>query len=213
MGAYVQAGHALRDGLNPGLLAGCQTCIRIEEDEADMAVAPIPTISSAGSQSSQDLDMASPISGARNKKPKNDMLAEGLMWKFSMILHHAPEAVAERLESIRALAFEMDREKNVGMTSDHARMKKWSSDVRGEVLWDILERMEGVCRAHSVPFEGARKVVVKSEWSRKRRPEQDVKGCEERHKRRDIDVPTPPSSRGSPLIDARRASEDLDIVK
>lgn len=215
MGAFVQAGHALHDGLNPGLLAGCKICVRIEADDAHLLVAPLPNMPSSGSNSSADSENTSPLTGAKNKKPKNDMLEEGLMWQFSMILHHAPEFAGERLDRIRALAHEMDREKRVGMVSDHARMKKWSSDVRGEVLWDILARMEGVCRAHDVPFEGEPPMEeeVKSEWSRKRGIEQESEGCEDRCKRRDIDVPTPPSSRGSPLGDARRGSLDLEILR
>lgn len=198
MGAFVQAGDVLRKGINPGLLRNCSVCLA---DAAQESPRVSPT-ASPPSYSSIPNAMQGP-SAAKPKKPKNNILEESLMWEFSWLLHMVPGEVARHLDGIRDVAAQMARDKEYGLRNDWAKRKKWDADVRSDVLEQALRFMEAESHRHGVdPW-----VTEDMPRSKKRRTE-DVDGSVQRT------VPTPPSSRSSPVfgrISPRQGSEDGEI--
>lgn len=211
MGAFVQAGDVLRKGLNPGALLGCRLCTS--------AASPASPTSSESSTSSRSRGPShpstAPTGAPKAKKPKNNMLEEGLMWEFAWLLHVVPGQVPDHLDEIHRLAQQKARDKEFGMRNDWAKRKKWDADVRAEVLGQALRVMEAECERHGLSRGGARRDGGGQDGTaaapeRKRRRLESGDAAEETYKTAAVAVPTPPSSRGSPVPGSRGASEDHD---
>jgi hypothetical protein len=138
MGAYVQAADILRKGLDPGVLSNCTVCAEVAD--------PLHKSSPPSIQS----DAGTAPSGPAIKRTKNDMLADSLMWEFSIVLHLWPSALGKHLDGIRAFASQVASEKAFGLRNDFAKSNKWRADVRAEVLEQVLRTMEHDCERHGV---------------------------------------------------------------
>lgn len=195
MGAFVQAGHVLRSGLSPGAMFDCELCAQQALNEQEPLQYPTPNSSfSAASNLNGNADI-------KPKIPKNDMLNDSLVWEFGILLHSQPGKVVDKVEGIKALALQMEAEKQSGIQNDHARRKKWTADVRGQVLMEVVMRMEQSIREHRAHFLDKGRWAGLRQRSNKREYEMSHDDNEDRYsKRREGDVPTPPSSRASPVL-------------
>lgn len=207
-GSLTQAGHVLRNGMSPALLFNCSTCAASTDSEgSNQSHLPTPQSSfSSALQSNQTLE-------PKPKIPKNDILYHSILWEFDVILHNGtPEMVREKVDGVRALAMSMEEEKLTGLKNSlvnkDGRTHKWSSDVRGEVLFGVIQRMETSCREHGIAIGEERDMVsrwreVVGDTAERKRQRDDDEAYEEDArfvKRSQSDVPTPPSSRSSPIL-------------